>query len=220
MAIIGLSGRKQSGKDTVAQIIKENLGSWEIRRFADKLKDIVCLLLDCTRDQIEDPGFKETPLGPQWEYYYNNTAFGRKIYSSEKEYYEGYIKKFRVNVEKFPPKKDILTPRKILQLLGTEGGRELIHPNIWCITTLSNYNPKKDNWIIPDCRFVNEANNILALGGKLFRIERADIESTDKHESETALDNYEYFSDFIFNDGSLKDLKELVLKKVNLLKIS
>ena len=28
--------------------------SWEIKKYADKLKDITCLLLGCTREQLED----------------------------------------------------------------------------------------------------------------------------------------------------------------------
>ena len=31
----------------------------EIKKFADKLKDIVCLLIGCTREQLEDQEFKK-----------------------------------------------------------------------------------------------------------------------------------------------------------------
>lgn len=85
--IIGISGKALSGKDTVANIIqwlilKEEkdveiafedfekylkASGWKNVKFADKLKDMVCLLLGCTREQLEDPIFKESTLGEEWE---------------------------------------------------------------------------------------------------------------------------------------------------------
>ena len=82
--IIAISGKINSGKDTVGQIIqyltnKSNAypfdlksdysykSEWQIKKFADKLKDIVCVLLGCTREQLEDREFKEKELGPDWE---------------------------------------------------------------------------------------------------------------------------------------------------------
>ena len=87
--LIGISGKIGSGKDTVGKIIqyliakqyaldkdieeteiqpfhlyddkaREKFGKFEIKKFADKLKDIVCLLIDCTREQLEDEVFKNT----------------------------------------------------------------------------------------------------------------------------------------------------------------
>jgi len=40
--------------------------SYEFRKFADKLKDIICVLLNCTRQELEDRVFKETPI-EGWE---------------------------------------------------------------------------------------------------------------------------------------------------------
>ena len=34
---------------------------WQIVKFADKLKDVVCIILGCTREQLEDEEFKTTP---------------------------------------------------------------------------------------------------------------------------------------------------------------
>jgi len=99
--IIGISGRINSGKDTVGKIIKlirllnradtkellieyehferNNLwdvvkgpGSFEIRKFADKLKDMTCVLLGCTKEQLEDRQFKEKELGEEWNYTFYN----------------------------------------------------------------------------------------------------------------------------------------------------
>jgi hypothetical protein len=97
--IIGISGKKQHGKDTVAQIIQyltqkkdtcfsdygeylswkknpkeypESLFFWQIHKFADKLKDCVCLLIGCTREQLEDEEFKNTPLSSEWDCFGGN----------------------------------------------------------------------------------------------------------------------------------------------------
>jgi dephospho-CoA kinase len=88
--LIGISGKIGSGKDTVGKIIQSlnktpNISSKEfikqylyndvkdsefiIRKFADKLKDIVCLLLNCSREELEDREFKERELGKEWWYY-------------------------------------------------------------------------------------------------------------------------------------------------------
>jgi hypothetical protein len=42
----------------------------EIKKFADKLKDMVCVLLSCTREKLEDREFKNTPLGEHWRKWY------------------------------------------------------------------------------------------------------------------------------------------------------
>ena len=36
-------------------------------KFADKLKDCVCILLGCTRSQLEDREFKESYLSSEWD---------------------------------------------------------------------------------------------------------------------------------------------------------
>lgn len=87
--LIGVSGKINSGKDTVGRILQmlianpiistpeivktlkeyedsterfSDLGTWENRKFADKLKDIVCILLGCTREQLEDQRIKSLSL--------------------------------------------------------------------------------------------------------------------------------------------------------------
>lgn len=35
---------------------------YKIKKFADKLKDIVCILIGCTREQLEDSKFKSMTM--------------------------------------------------------------------------------------------------------------------------------------------------------------
>ena len=157
--IIGISGKIGSGKDTVGEIIQylssketgtftawknavkahgpDSTVQWEVHKFADALKDITCRLIGCTREQLEDREFKNKPLGEEWHRYHIQRAEGRRLlfmYATFDEANE-HAKKFEdsevVKIE--------LTPRKILQLLGTEAGREMIHPNIWVNATFAKY---------------------------------------------------------------------------------
>lgn len=60
--IIALHGKAGSGKDTVGKMIQQYEKSFEIRKFADKLKDIVCIILNCGREELEDRTFKESKI--------------------------------------------------------------------------------------------------------------------------------------------------------------
>ncbi|MCK5127506.1 MAG: deoxynucleotide monophosphate kinase [candidate division Zixibacteria bacterium] len=52
------------------------------------------------------------------------------------------------------------TPRKILQTLGTEWGRELIHPDVWVRAMVIKLQGLENGagFVMPDVRFENEAN--------------------------------------------------------------
>lgn len=227
--IIGISGKKQHGKDTVAKMIQYLLtihkspeygktisfegfsslpdfnrklsSGWEIKRFATKLKQIVALLIGCNVEQLEDNKFKETPLGEEWRIWYwvfksDGVRVGQHIYMSEQEARTKHLIDETIFL-----KSEVLTPRKMLQLVGTECGRDIIHPNIWInalmadykwdknteytdvrggpITTISKRDyPDLPNWIVPDVRFPNEAVAIENKGGILERVYRPNPDRT------------------------------------------
>lgn len=257
--LIGISGHKNSGKDLVAnmiqyltssyypkmeflQYLKENKQSvtdspFHIKRFADTLKDIVCILLGCTREQLEDRDFKEKELPEEWWCW--------KVYLDTKYYYHDYelvpftgeldvYKQLHESPENFFGHELVkLTPRLLLQLLGTDCGRNIIHPNIWCMATFNDYKgdveewkdiegyetvitpspivpTKYPNWIIPDVRFPNEVEAIKKRGGIVIRVNRSGFEDNDIHPSEIALDNYQYFDYIINNDSDIPALLEKV----------
>jgi hypothetical protein len=202
--LIGISGKAQSGKDTVAKIIRNySSRNWEFKKFADPLKDMTCLLIGCTREQLEDIDFKNTSLGIDWVRYKED--FLGKVYNTEKEAQEAISMNYAIQE---------LTPRLLMQLLGTECGRNLIHPNIWVNAVMRNYRFSPSiNWIITDVRFPNEAKAVIDRGGLLFRIERPGIPLLD-HASETALDQYDDWNEVIYNDSSLIELEEKIQKLV------
>lgn len=63
--LIGITGHKFAGKSTVANMLSKILG-YETCSFADKLKDVTCILSGCTREQLEDYDFKENELVPDY----------------------------------------------------------------------------------------------------------------------------------------------------------
>ena len=63
--LIAICGHKFSGKSTVARLL-HNATGYEVVSFADKLKDVCCVLSGCTREQLEDYDFKETQLVPDY----------------------------------------------------------------------------------------------------------------------------------------------------------
>jgi hypothetical protein len=68
-----------------------------------------------------------------------------------------------------------------------------------------------DSWNLPvvvtDCRYPNEAKALQARGFLLVRLLRPGLESTDTHESETALDDFHTDATLV-NDGTPDDLRE------------
>lgn len=208
--LISVSGKKGSGKNLVATIITDltyDQAHWEVKSFADKLKYITCSLIGCTREQLEDREFKEKELEEEWWY----VKLDNKLISIQE--YIDYIKGTTYSFNE----KDIikLTPRKLLQLLGTECGRQIIHPNIWINALFADYNASS-KWIISDTRFPNEIESIKKHNGLTIRINRdsvlrtGKVFDTDNHESETALDDYQGFDYVIDNNGTIEELKEVV----------
>ena len=198
--IIGISGKIESGKDTVGKIIQfltldddvfsktnrdciadlehkaysASKSKWRIKKYASTLKKITSIILGCKVNKLEDREFKEKELGKQWQII---------------DY--------------------TLTPRLLLQRLGTDAAR-YVHPDIWVNALFSKFK-KKSRWIITDVRFDNEVRAIQERGGIVIRVNRDKSKDSTEHSnhlSETALDNYEGFDVILNNNDTLEDLIE------------
>jgi len=147
MTLIGLSGFIGSGKDTVAAYLVENHGFISIS-YASALKDIVSTLFGWDRTKVEGT----TKEDRQWR-------------EEVDTWWET-----KLDIQGF-------TPRVALQKIGTDVFRTHFHPSIWIavierkIINLRSQNPNC-RIIVTDCRFINEAELIHKLGGKVFRIVR------------------------------------------------
>jgi len=96
----------------------------------------------------------------------------------------------------------------LLQVLGTDVGRKLIHQDIW-VWHLFNQMNMGERIVIPDVRFPNEAKMIEEQGGEVWRINRANHHAVNDHVSEHAMDNH-MFKRVVYNNGTLDDLAEEV----------
>jgi hypothetical protein len=80
------------------------------------------------------------------------------------------------------------TPRHAMQTLGSEWGRDLIHPNLWVNAAMAVVDDVLDHGgrvVIDDLRFQNEAEAIKSRGGIIIRIERPGVGPVNGHESES-----------------------------------
>ena len=226
--LIGIAGKIGSGKDLVANIIQylthdhyknnhsfeyfqienskrndyPNYLKWKIKKFADAPKEIICILLGCTRKQLESQEFKNSLL-PEHLCRYN-------VYKSpsSKIPYRANISYTEFNYwNELVIKKSISTVRDLLIYLANDMFRDGYDSDIW-INTLFNqykgvpatiidqnlpitlsgdsfYGVTEDievkhgrigllypNWIITDVRYKNEAEYIKNKGGILIRINR------------------------------------------------
>lgn len=80
------------------------------------------------------------------------------------------------------------SPRQLMQTLGTEWGRQLVHDDLWirhAERRLANMRRYSDRVTITDVRFENEARWVRAQGGTIWHIRRtADAAAVNPHESE------------------------------------
>ncbi len=79
------------------------------------------------------------------------------------------------------------TARYMLQTLGTEWGRNTIHPDIWCNIAVDRMLEAVNsgyNVIVDDMRFPNEFEAVKYAGGQTLKICRKTAEGADTHESE------------------------------------
>lgn len=112
-----------------------------------------------------------------------------------------------------------LTPREIMQKLGTEVGRQ-IHKDVWVLNAI--YNARQylaENHghavFIPDTRFPNEVQLPREiLGDQVFtlRVTRSNLPPSefDNHPSETSLDDFNGWDFRLDNSGGMADLRREV----------
>jgi hypothetical protein len=98
--------------------------------------------------------------------------------------------------------------RRLLQVMGTEIGRQLFDDSVWIEKALGNAEPH-DKIVVTDVRFPDEAENIKWLFGEVWRINRPTVVSVNEHISESALDDWQ-FDRVINNDGDMSHLEYLV----------
>lgn len=174
--LVGLTGRKRSGKSTIATILKIE-HAFDERSFAAPIREFTCGLLDLPLVDLDD--VKEMPI--DWL-------------------------------------DNAVTPRQIMQRMGTEFGREMIHPEVWVRRALHNVDAHLQagrNIVISDVRFANEAKAIREKGGVIVHVRRPAAEAVqDGHVSEKPLP-VQFGDFFVHNDCHIDELEERVASVLN-----
>lgn len=186
--MIVLSGEAGVGKDSIADLLCVHHGfqkfslSTKMKRFA---KDV----FGFTEEQLTGPSHMRNKPDPRWARpcpRCKGTGSDCSVFPIEGCHNcEG---DGRINDN---------SPRRVLQLLGTEWGRDLIHPDIW---TLSNREELDDlmcrnatRVVVTDARFTNDRNNL----HEWYSAHRVHVCSTVQN----ALANSEWRSHASENDG-------------------
>lgn len=109
--------------------------------------------------------------------------------------------------------------RRLMQVLGTEVGRNIFDPDLWValgerkiLSTMS-----VGDTVVTDVRFPNEARLIKKHGGVLVRITRPGFGPVNEHVSDRASENWTY-DHFVENNQSVETLHETMRKLLETLK--
>lgn len=211
--LIGMSGKKTSGKNTVCTIIKAI--SVYCKFNYNKIKE----LHEFVKYHLSNSDFSDIKELEDIDYIWCERAFADNLrlclYSITNDtriFAKDDKTKNELSTVK-NPEGSYYTIRQLLQKFGTEVGRS-ISPNLWVDSLINNYKTcltegLTKNWIVTDVRFKNEANAIRENGGILIRLNR-NTGFNDTHISETALDDYKDFDLVIDNNGTIDELIDKV----------
>ena len=198
--LVGISGKKGHGKDTVADIMldlildKNSNDVIQKKSFGEKIKEMIAALLGVSVEAFENRKWKEADLGDDWATWtvystqLNKNSKGYSVWDKEKMFPTEleaktclelfHTEHLNMGIEsKLKITRTSLTPRKLLQSIGTDWGRELIDYHIWIRALFAPYS-SNDRWTIPDLRFPNEFSAIKSRGGLNIRVVR--YQSSDK----------------------------------------
>jgi len=141
--LVGLVGFIGSGKNTAAEYLTGHL-QYSPESFARTLKDVVSSIFGWDRSLLE-----------------GDTEDGRLF----RDQVDGWWAK-ELNLPDF-------TPRKALQVIGTDVIRNGFNKEIWVLTLKKRLAGLK-NAVVTDARFTNEIDSIRSAGGIIVRVKRGD----------------------------------------------
>ena len=168
--IVGVSGRKQNGKDTFSEYFVDKHKSFKIVHFADELKRMASEIFDIEMKHFVDPELKEV-------------KFDTSIIM------DNYIEKMReVTGENLLRRAHIATsPRELMQFFGTEYVRS-VSTYYWIDRLIKTVSSGGD-YTVSDCRFFNEAEALKKAGAKIVKVTMIGKEfNNSDHSSEVDVD--------------------------------
>src|SRR6202142_402163 len=238
--IIGLAGKAGSGKSTVAKFIADKYNAVEVAQ-ADVMKRFIWRVFEnFTIEDLWGPSElrnKSVDLTDDEPHIYFNFTETIDPWLDHLLENKSDINNAKKRIEKWLdndicPKLKTITPRYLLQSLGTEVVRNF-KPTVWSDHAIATaFNLLTPNWryeraigliresnrkpynfvVISDVRFLNECLNINKINGINILIKRPDLVKLGgeegNHSSETELDTIpkHFFDTIVWNDGSLQSL--------------
>lgn len=106
-----------------------------------------------------------------------------------------------------------VSPRQLLQTLGTEWGRELVHPQLWTLVLVKKVAHLVERGvpvIVTDVRFENEADTIREMGGVIVHIKRDGEEIVRSNHVSENRDVWDMADMVLDNNGTLADLANAI----------
>jgi hypothetical protein len=168
--IIAVHGFKQSGKDTLADLLVKEYGFKKVA-FADKLKDALHVIFNVPKEDL-----------------WGSDEDKKKLTTVKWSSLQGVEKEDRVDEVH-------LSIRELMQIFATEICRSKI-PGIWY--EFLNLNAAQ-NIVVSDLRFDNEASFLRSTGAYLFKVKRQSVSSSD-HLSERGINDEQMDCIFSNND--------------------
>lgn len=102
------------------------------------------------------------------------------------------------------------TPRHAMETLGTEWGRECIHPDLWINAWSAKVDRVNGPVVVDDCRFQNEAEIARAKGGVVIALHpKVQRRKKSEHVAEKGLRKH-LIDHHIFNDEGIGKLRSSV----------
>jgi dephospho-CoA kinase len=196
MKIIAICGFQGSGKDTLANILIKQYGYKKLS-FGGTVKDVASIIFNWDRKMLEG----DSKESREWR----------------EKVDDWWSKKLEIKN---------LTPRYILQQIGTDLFRNNFHKDIW-INCLEKKLIDYDKVVITDCRFPNELKILNKYNATIIQIYRGNLPEwfndvklgkkdppKELHESETSWikesSNYN-----ISNNGTIKELENTIENIMN-----
>lgn len=112
------------------------------------------------------------------------------------------------------------SPRYLAQTLGTEWGRELVHGELWLLIAAQVWSDAKKRdgrLVVPDVRFINEAEWVRSEGGRVFQIVRPEHDhqmDNAAHASEAGIPAA-LIDEVVYNDSTIEVFHQRLTKVLN-----
>ena len=112
------------------------------------------------------------------------------------------------------------SPRELAQTLGTEWGRQHVHPDLWLMLGMRRWDEVRASAMprlaITDVRFDNEALAIINAGGTVWKVDREGVAPVAAHSSEKGIDP-RLITGSVKNYGDLDTLRYVVAEWAKML---